>query len=80
MGAVVRVSGSALGDQLSSLTEREREILELLAEGHRPQTIAAELGLSVLTVRNHVRAILRKLDCHSQLEAAALSRRAASSS
>ena len=79
MGAVVPVSGSALGDQLSSLTEREREILELLAEGHRPQTIAAELGLSVLTVRNHVRAVLRKLDCHSQLEAAALARRASPS-
>ena len=77
MGAVVRVSRSPLGDQLSTLTGREREILELLADGHRAQTIAAELELSVLTVRNHIRAILRKLGCHSQLEAAALARRAA---
>ena len=60
----------------TTLTRREREVLELLADGHRAQTIALELGLSVLTVRNHIQAILRKLGCHSQLEAAALARRA----
>ena len=75
MGAVVPVSRRALGDQLAGLTRREREVLELLADGHRPQAIAQDLGLSVLTVRNHIRAVLRKLGCHSQLEAAALARR-----
>ena len=76
MGAVVPVSRRALVDQLAALTGREHEVLELLAGGRRAQTIADELGLSVLTVRNHIRAILRKLDCHSQLEAAALARQA----
>ena len=75
MGAVVRVSQRALGNQLAALTRREREVLELLADGHRAGAIADELGLSVLTVRNHIQAILRKLGCHSQLEAAALARR-----
>jgi len=71
------MSRPPLGDQLATLTRREREVLELLADGHRAHTIAAELELSVLTVRNHIQAVLRKLGCHSQLEAAALARRAA---
>ena len=76
MGAVVSVSRPPLGDQLTTLTRREREVLDLLADGQREQAIALELGLSVLTVRNHIQAIFRKLGCHSQLEAAALARRA----
>ena len=64
-----------MGNQLLALTAREREVLELLADGQRAHSIAEELGLSVLTVRNHIQAILRKLGCHSQLEAAALARR-----
>lgn len=57
------------------LTGRELQVLALLGEGRRPKLIAEELGLSITTVRNHVRAILRKLDCHSQLEAVAVARR-----
>lgn len=76
MGALVPVSRPALGDQLATLTAREREVLAHLVRGRRAATIAAELGLSVLTVRNHIRAILHKLGCHSQLEAVAIARRA----
>lgn len=57
------------------LTGREHQVLELLAEGYRAGQIAAGLGVSIATVRNHIRAILSKLGCHSQLEAVAESRR-----
>jgi two-component system nitrate/nitrite response regulator NarL len=57
------------------LTAREREVLDMLGEGRRATEIAARFGLSVATVRNHIRAVLRKLECHSQLEAVAEGRR-----
>ena len=43
------------------LTEREREILELIAQGHRNPAIAKQLVLSPNTVRNHVSSIFAKL-------------------
>jgi DNA-binding NarL/FixJ family response regulator len=43
------------------LTPRERQVLDLLAAGRRNSAIAAELGLSEKTVRNHLSAILTKL-------------------
>ena len=52
-----------------SLTEREREILELIAEGLTNGAIATRLFISVNTVRNHVQSVLAKLDAHSKLEA-----------
>ena len=57
---------------LSSLTARETEVLVLLTKGCRVPMIARELGLSIHTVRVHVKSILTKLRCHSQLEAVAL--------
>ena len=51
------------------LTSREREILELIAEGLTNGAIAKRLFISVNTVRNHVQSILSKLDAHSKLEA-----------
>ena len=59
-----------------SLSPRQQEVLVLLSEGVRAKQIAARLGLSEPTVRNHIRTILRKLGCHSQLEAVAEARRA----
>jgi DNA-binding NarL/FixJ family response regulator len=47
---------------LSALTEREREILELMAEGHSNTGICQRLFLSPKTVEGHVNNILRKLD------------------
>jgi DNA-binding NarL/FixJ family response regulator len=55
----------------SDLTERERQVLNLLADGRSNGLIAAELHLSVNTVRNYVQAILTKLGAHSKLEAVA---------
>ena len=57
------------------LSPREREVLALLATGHGTDAIAVELGLSQHTVRNHVAACLRKMDCHSRLEAVSAARR-----
>jgi DNA-binding NarL/FixJ family response regulator len=51
------------------LTAREREILELIAEGLTNSAIATRLFISVNTVRNHVQNVLSKLDAHSKLEA-----------
>lgn len=54
------------------LTPRETEILSLLAEGQSNKVIARNLGISDGTVKLHVKAILRKLDIHSRVEAAVL--------
>ena len=52
-----------------SLTEREREVLQLLAEGLPNAAIADRLFVSVHTVRNHVANLSTKLGAHSKLEA-----------
>lgn len=57
---------------LDNLTPREREILSLLAEGQSNKVIARNLGISDGTVKLHVKAILRKLDIHSRVEAAVI--------
>jgi DNA-binding CsgD family transcriptional regulator len=57
------------------LTTRQVEILQSLAAGQRVKTIAARLAISETTTRNHIAAILRRLGCHSQLEAVAEARR-----
>jgi DNA-binding NarL/FixJ family response regulator len=54
---------------LAQLTDREREILQLLGEGQRNEDIAARLFISPQTVQTHVRNILTKLGVHSKLEA-----------
>jgi len=59
----------------STLTNRETEVLQNLAEGHSCQGIAESLSISVPTARNHIQNILRKLDVHSQLQAVARAHR-----
>ena len=56
------------------LSPRQREVLRLLADGMRARDIGAKLGLSEATVRNHIRGVLRRLECHSQLQAVARAR------
>jgi two-component system response regulator DevR len=53
----------------ADLTPREREVLELVAEGLGNAAIGQRLHLSVNTVRNHVASVLAKLGVHSKLEA-----------
>ncbi len=57
------------------LSPRQRQVLDLLADGFGPNAIARRLGLSLPTVRNHIAAVLHRLGCHSQLEAVATARR-----
>ncbi len=57
---------------LADLTPREREILCLLAEGQSNKVIARNLGITDGTVKLHVKAILRKLEVHSRVEAAVI--------
>lgn len=56
-------------DVLASLTPREREILEVLAEGLSDKEIAARLHVSIATVRSHVNAILAKTGARSRTQA-----------
>ena len=56
---------------LDQLTDREREILGLLAKGLRNEEIATSLFISPQTVQTHVRNLLGKLGVHSKLEAVA---------
>lgn len=58
------------------LSPREREIVELLARGHRVATIAPRLYLSKHTVRNHLKSVFRKAGVNSQAELVELVNRA----
>jgi len=61
------LSGGQDGEQggLSVLTNREREVIQLLAEGKGNKEVADLLGISVRTAETHRTNIMRKLDCHS---------------
>ena len=54
---------------ISSLTPREHELVQLLAEGYRYKEIADQLDLSIETVRTYIRGIYSKLQVHSRTEA-----------
>jgi PAS domain S-box-containing protein len=60
---------------LPHLTPRQGEVLRLLDQGRSTSEIARELHLSVETVRNHIRHVLKALGVHSRLEAVAVARR-----
>jgi DNA-binding NarL/FixJ family response regulator len=55
-------------DPDSPLTPREREVVQLLAEGKSSKEVAAVLGISVKTAETHRINLMRKLDCHSVAE------------
>ena len=63
-GATTRGASSAY----TTLGTREREVLQLLAEGKTSKEIAARLSLSTKTVETHRRNISQKLDLHSIAE------------
>jgi transcriptional regulator EpsA len=56
----------------SQITDREREILRWVREGRSNQQIGEQLGISALTVKNHVQKILRKLGAANRAQAVAI--------
>ena len=66
----------ASADPFPELTERERQVLDCLAVGLRNHAIADRLGLSEKTVRNHVSAVLVKLQVPDRTSAALKAREA----
>ncbi|BAE50151.1 response regulator [Paramagnetospirillum magneticum] len=63
------LEGSDMGG--GSLTAREREVLQLIARGHKNREIADELGIAIKTVETHRTKIMQKLDLHNSAELAA---------
>jgi DNA-binding NarL/FixJ family response regulator len=63
--------------KLSALTQREREVLALTAEGLGQKQVATAMGISIKTVGAHMQNLLVKLGVHSRMEAVALAARAA---
>lgn len=66
---VRRAGASPSSGRSSSLTSRELDVLQLLADGLSTRDVAAHLHLSVNTIRNHVARTLPKLGAHSRLDA-----------
>ena len=80
--AALRAPGRAAGNRSSSelgviesLSERELEVLDLIAKGATNQAIAEQLVITVGTVKSHINHILRKLDAHNRTEAVARARK-----
>jgi DNA-binding NarL/FixJ family response regulator len=67
--SMVKRSDERAGVPAPRLTERELQVLKLVARGHNNRDIAKELFISENTVKNHVRNILEKLHLHSRMEA-----------
>ncbi len=77
--SVVEQAGRFLSDATAespvhTLTNQERRVLTLIARGMDTAAVAEALSLSKSTVRNHTQHILKKLGCHSRLEAVAMAR------
>lgn len=58
----------AVDAELGNLTEREREVLQLIARGYTYREVGAELFISVKTVESHVSSVLRKLQLANRHE------------
>lgn len=66
----IRIAAKEDEKKLSSLSVREREVLELLGNGYNNKEIATRLYISEGTVKNHISAIIRKLDLRDRTQAA----------
>lgn len=65
---VVEAARSPQGGRLELLTPREREVLQLIVEGHTTEKIAKIIHRSPETVRSHRASIMKKLDLHNMAE------------
>jgi DNA-binding NarL/FixJ family response regulator len=60
-----RAKGDQVISQVDKLTAREREVLQLIAEGHSSAEVAKSLYISIRTVETHRHNIMEKLGIHS---------------
>jgi DNA-binding NarL/FixJ family response regulator len=65
------LSSSAATERMTSLTQRERDVLRLLADGMSNEEIGKTLFISPETVRTHVRKAMAKLDADTRTQAVA---------
>lgn len=70
MARALRYNNESQAIDLASLTERERQILDLIAEGQSNKRIARQLDIAEATVKVHVKHLLKKLNMRSRVEAA----------
>lgn len=63
-------AASVLGSEVEQLTEREREVLELVAQGRTNKEIAQALVITTNTVKRHLKAVFSKLEVHTRAAAA----------
>jgi DNA-binding NarL/FixJ family response regulator len=68
---------SDAGTAAQSLSEREREILQLLAEGYHTEEVARRIGLSIETVKSDTKRVIAKLQADSRTHAVAIALRRA---
>lgn len=78
-GSPAGMGGSASGpihdDELDRLSNREQEVMRLIARGYTYKEVAAELFISIKTVETHVSSVLRKLQLSNRTELTRLGRR-----
>ncbi len=67
--------GGAMADKVPTLTQREREVLRLLADGLANEEIGSRLGISHETVRTHLRKAMSKLEADTRTQAVAIALR-----
>lgn len=68
LGKNPRPAGNGALNSSLRITAREREIVQLLAEGKSSKEVAAVLGISVKTAETHRANLMRKLECHTVVE------------
>jgi DNA-binding NarL/FixJ family response regulator len=69
---LVRYYHEGADRRLSRLTDRERDVLQLIVDGYKNDDIAAQLSVTTQTVKNHVSKIFRKLEVTTRVEAVLL--------
>ena len=67
-GYLGEAGAQEIEDNLALLTDREREVLQLIAEGKTNKEIAGVLGVSINTVETHRKHVMEKLDLHNTAE------------
>ena len=76
VGFFAAAASAAAAAPFPALTEREREILDLVARGWSNQQIAAQLGIAIKTVRNHVSSVFTKIQVVDRSQAIVKAREA----